>query len=66
MIEYILVGYEKSRGFDDLPRTVISPDAGKSEMKMFFDKVLNVTNSPRYGYICSTRSGRRGRCDKRL
>ena len=47
VIEYILAGYEKSRGLDDLPRMIISPDAGKSEMKMFFDKVLNVTNSPR-------------------
>ena len=47
VIEYILAGYEKSKGFDNLPRTIISPDAGKSEMKRFFDKVFNVTNSPR-------------------
>ena len=47
VIEYILAGYEKSKGPDDLPRTIISPDAGKSEMKLFFDRILNVTNSPR-------------------
>ena len=47
VIEYILAGYEKSRGTGDLPRTIISPDAGKSEMKIFFDKVLSVSNSPR-------------------
>ena len=47
VIEYILAGYEKSKGLDDLPRTIISPDAGKSEMKLFFDRILNVTNSPR-------------------
>ena len=29
VIEYILAGYEKSKGPDDLPRTIISPDAGK-------------------------------------
>lgn len=47
VIEYILAGYEKSKGPDDLTRTIISPDAGKSEMKLFFDRILNVTNSPR-------------------
>lgn len=47
VIEYILAGYEKSKDPDDLPRTIISPDAGKSEMKLFFDRILNVTNSPR-------------------
>lgn len=29
VIEYILAGYEKSKGLDYLPRTIISPDAGK-------------------------------------
>ncbi len=47
VIEYILAGYEKSSGLGDLPRTIISPDAGKSEMKLFFEKVLNISNSPR-------------------
>lgn len=47
VIEYILAGYEKSKGSDDLPRTIISPDAGKSEMKRFFDRTLSVKNSPR-------------------
>lgn len=47
VIEYILAGYEKSKGFDNLPRTIISPDAGKIEMKRFFDRTLSVTNSPR-------------------
>lgn len=47
VIEYILAGYEKSKGLDNLPRTIISPDAGKSEMKRFFDRTLSVTNSPK-------------------
>jgi hypothetical protein len=46
VIDYILSGYEKSKGMGDLPRTIISPNEPSEKMRTFFENVLNVSRAP--------------------
>lgn len=46
VIDYILSGYEKSKGMGNLTRTIISPKEPEENMKVFFEKILHVSNAP--------------------
>lgn len=46
VISYILAGYEKVKGIDSPVRTVISPTQPASDMRRFFEEILNVDKAP--------------------
>ena len=46
VIEYILSGYEKTKGMEVVPRTIISPDESMESMRAFFENILNVSKAP--------------------
>ena len=47
VIEYILSGYEKTKGSDTEFRTEISPHKDKKFMRDFFENVLNIGRAPK-------------------
>lgn len=46
VIEYILSGYKKSKGMEELVRTIISPDESMESMRVFFENILDVSKAP--------------------
>lgn len=46
VIEYILSGYEKTKGMEVLSRTIISPNEQMESMRVFFENILNVSKAP--------------------
>lgn len=46
VIEYILSGYEKSKGMGDMSRTIISSDEPSETIRTFFENILDVSNAP--------------------
>ena len=46
VIEYILSGYEKTKGMGDISRTIISPDEPQETMRTFFENILDVSKAP--------------------
>lgn len=46
VISYILAGYEKTMGMGDMARTIISSKETASDMRKFFEEILDVERAP--------------------